>query len=241
MACACHCSCDDQLVTDLLSGTVDVLAHAGCAFFRACEWNWCESVRHIMTTTQVHNIHFFDALCKASMVGHADVVRLLLQYTIRRRMCARALHLACYQGHDQVVHVLLSDRRVDVGGGALSAAAWPGHAKVVKVLLADGRIDPAARYNRGVSGAYGSTAVMREVMNDGRADPSAGGNRALRVASANGFANMVRLLLTDARVTVTRRAIRNSHAHACTARALQPRTSRWCAVASQQGRLRLHE
>lgn len=89
-----------------------------------------------------------ELLWRASSEGHARVVELLLQ---DEKTCLfdffqyTPLHVAARKGHDQVVAVLLLDRRIDPNKKALSIsplslAASEGHLKVVKLFLDSNRV-----------------------------------------------------------------------------------------------------
>jgi len=56
----------------------------------------------------------------------------------------RAIHLASYNGHTEIVRLLLGDPSVDPSSDhnyALRSACYNGHIEVVRLLLADPRVD----------------------------------------------------------------------------------------------------
>ena len=68
----------------------------------------------------------------------------------------RLLESACYDGHTEVVKLLLADPGVDPSAKdneSIRFASYYGHTEVVKLLLADLRVDPNAKDNESIRGA----------------------------------------------------------------------------------------
>ena len=100
-----------------------------------------------------------SALQRAACAGHGPCVRALLRsldFTVAPQqswdVCFTALHYAAWQGHAQVVRVLLSETRFPTatvnavnrhGGTALHVAARFGHDVVARALLTCGRFQGA--------------------------------------------------------------------------------------------------
>jgi hypothetical protein len=110
-----------------------------------------------------------------------------------------AIRWASYNGHIEVVKLLLQDPRVDPSDGdnyAIRYASSNGYTEVVKLLLQDPRVDPSDRNNYAIQYAsqYGHTEVVKTLLQDPRVDPSADNNYAIRWASYNGHTEVVKLL-----------------------------------------------
>jgi len=108
--------------------------------------------------------HGTTALMKASLKGHVEVVRLLLEKganvnqfkkdsTVQpEKYCSTALIFASQKGHVEVVKLLLAYKAnphllMSNGYSALIAASINGHDKVVKVLLESGVAVDSAKKN----------------------------------------------------------------------------------------------
>lgn len=75
-------------------------------------------------------------------------------------------------------------------------ACQQGHEEVVRLLLIDGRSDPSDRDNGPLTGAVsnGHARVVRALLEDGRVDPSVFDYKPLRVALLKGDTEIIRLL-----------------------------------------------
>lgn len=117
-----------------------------------------------------------------------------------------ALHFAAEHGQMDSVKLLLQNPNFKVTNDfSLLGAAMAGHADIVKLLLQDTRIseivfphgstDPhcSALF---LAADYGHVDVVRAILQDERVDPSSGGsNDALLIATCQGHARIVELLL----------------------------------------------
>ena len=95
---------------------------------------------------------------------------------------------------------------------AIHIACQNGHADIVKLLLQDRQVDPTADDNLAIRTAsyYGHVDGVTTLLQDGRADPAAVNNYALRFASEEGHVDVVEVLLQDGRVEVNESAINNA-------------------------------
>ncbi|KAF2440363.1 HET-domain-containing protein, partial [Karstenula rhodostoma CBS 690.94] len=123
---------------------------------------------------------FGNALQAASLEGHEDVVRILLDdkttdVNTQGGYYGNALQAASLEGHEKVVQMLLTSADVNAQGGdfgnALQAASLRGHERIVKLLL-----DKNANINA-QGGYYGN---------------------ALQAAASSGHAQVVKMMLNDA-------------------------------------------
>lgn len=144
------------------------------------------------------------ALSEAAAAGMVDVVKLLLTRVNPFADDGIALRRAAFNGHSEVVRLLLQDGRADPGSrnnAAMLVAAGYGYSDVVKLLLHDVRVDPASHMAASLRWAAwkGHTQVLELLLADGRADPAACDDEALRVAAQKGHLEAVKLLLADPR------------------------------------------
>ena len=146
-----------------------------------------------------------DEFIEAARNGDLEMVRLLINEVnpATRNNCA--IRMASLHGHSEVVKLLLQDERVDPTADdnyAIHGASYNGHVEVVRLLLQDERVDPTVINNASIIGAsqYGHTEVVKLLLQDGRVNPSARGNRPIQLASRNGHTEAVKLLLNDGRV-----------------------------------------
>jgi hypothetical protein len=121
-----------------------------------------------------------------------------------------AIIAASAQGNTNVVKLLLRDLRVDPAADmneAIRCASERGHIRVVKELLSDLRVDPSEANGSGLLALYcaclnGHDDVAQLLLSDARVDPSANDNEAVRSASLDDDADIVKLLLQDPRFKV---------------------------------------
>ena len=133
-----------------------------------------------------------------------EQIRSRLQSTLSEKTPFERLILGCKNGLvwlvqdclDEGVDPSAQDNR------AIRWASYNGHIEVVKLLLTDKRVDPSAQDNFAIRWASGNghTGVVRLLLTDKRVYPSAGDNLAIKWASENGHTEVVKLLLTDKRV-----------------------------------------
>ena len=111
--------------------------------------------------------------------------------------------MACDNGRDEIVELLLQDSRVSPDAGAsvgLRNACELGHVKVVRLLLLnDFRSDPSAVENLAIQMAAKNNHIdiVRLLLEDPRVDVSDHDNLALILAFENHHMNIVRLILND--------------------------------------------
>eukprot|EP01047_Picozoa_sp_COSAG01_P044392 COSAG01_NODE_4007_length_5440_cov_3.804531_7_plen_363_part_00 len=158
-----------------------------------------------------------SALLAASLNGQAKVIGLLLEAGASRDVALpngrTALMMGAINGHLETTRLLLSgragragiDQRSVAGESALLIAAQNGHSSVVALLL-EGGADPNLSNFTGGTALMASCAANRLecavalLRGVGAANIDAtdqGGNSALMVACSHGYAEVVRLLLTN--------------------------------------------
>ena len=127
-----------------------------------------------MNPTSKH-AHFLNA-CER---GHTEIVR-------------RYLNLPKYQG----IHPAMQDNL------PLRIACANGHDDIVCLLLAHKTVDPTARHSEALrlASARNQTFLIRIFLIDGRADPSANNNECLRNARKHKNRAILELLEADSRV-----------------------------------------
>jgi len=136
--------------------------------------------------------------------GDLEKVKLLLPISDPSENNSDAIRWASYNGHLEVVKLLLSDPRVDSSdvNTAIRYASSNGRTEIVKFLLADPRVDPSANNSDAIRWASnnGHLEVVKLLLSDPRVDSSYDINAAIRYASSNGHTEIVKLLLSDPRV-----------------------------------------
>ena len=120
---------------------------------------FCESIRKLIENKEI----YLDALLKntrfrqlvdihkvlalASSFGYINVIKKLLLWKVDpSRDENLAFRIACQNGHDEVVLLLMNDKRVDPGccsNYPILYASRNGHLNIVKILLNDARVDPS--------------------------------------------------------------------------------------------------
>ena len=133
------------------------------------------------------DITLSEPLVDAARRGDALKVKQRLYNSVEvEEFASAALLAAAKRGHDDVVRLLLNDRRADPADDesfGLCFAASRGHVKVVTLLLKDGRANPASWNSDALWAAawYGHVRVVKAFLRDGRADPTASDFKALMV------------------------------------------------------------
>ena len=96
---------------------------------------------------------------------------------------------------------------------AIRWASYNGHLEVVKVLLKDKRVDPSEYKNDAIQFAsrLDHLEVVKALLKDKRVDPSDVDNYAIREASKYGYLEVVKLLLKNPRVYNTYNGILKKH------------------------------
>jgi ankyrin repeat protein len=138
------------------------------------------------------------------MHGHTEVVRELLRRVDPSVHENLALLWASFNGHVEVVQLLLQDPRVNPAAqknAPIRHASYHGYAEVVRVLLKDPRVDPAVSDNKPIrlAAENGHVEVVRVLLRDSRVDPATAGYEAFRCASINGRDEVVRALIAEGR------------------------------------------
>jgi hypothetical protein len=159
-----------------------------------------------------------DALMWASLRGHYETVRILLEnganVNAQGGEYGNALHVASRGGHLEVIEILL-ERGADINsqggtyGNALQAASKGGHLEVVEMLLERGANINAqgGRYGNALQAASkeGHLEIVNILLQRGADVNAKGGyyDNALLAASKGGYINVVQVLREN-------RAIANS-------------------------------
>ena len=158
------------------------------------------------------------ALHVAAKAGYANVVKILLPFCDANGLCPQlkrvALHYAASNGHEDIVRLLCTVRRVKVDRRdinsctSLCLAAKKDHEAVVKLLLDSGKVDPDAKDKYGQTplrwaAKNGHEAVVKLLLDSGKVDPDAKekyDQTPLRWAAAGGHEAVVKLLLDSGKV-----------------------------------------
>jgi len=159
------------------------------------------------------------ALQRASLRGHTEIVRMLLELPLDRGVDPSAndndaFIWACRNGHTKIARLLLDlplERGVNPAANdnyPLETACTNGHTEIVRLLLdlpLNRGVNPSACNNdairtasiNGHTNLYGYTEIVRlllELPPERGVDPTAENNEALRFASRHGQTDIVRLL-----------------------------------------------
>jgi hypothetical protein len=154
----------------------------------------------------MQTIEFLEA-CKS---GETEIVRRMLPQVDPAVQDNEAIKFASWNGHIEVVRLLLADIRVDPGAEYNQPIMWAsfnGHTEVVQELLKHPRVNPAVFHNRAIVWACkkGHVKVVEVLLKDKRVNPADGlenenGNEAFRWACEHGHVKVVEVLLKDKRV-----------------------------------------
>jgi ankyrin repeat protein len=140
--------------------------------------------------------------------GRVDVVKMLLEHDVDRRIIAGALLEASFMGRDEVVKALLHHKKVDVncrdkkGITALFVASFSDKLGVVQLLLQHEGLKVNLQNGLGQTAlwaacACGNSKIIRTLLRDKRVNVNVKtmkGSTALNVAILKGYDNVVRLL-----------------------------------------------
>lgn len=117
-------------------------------------------------------------------------------------MASKELIQSCQDGNLSRVEQLIRGGANPAAGGnrALIQAIWHNRVEIARILLRDPRVNPAAPRNRPIIAATytGNPDIMRHLLQDGRA---AIPTSAITNAAEHGYAQIVRMLLDDRRVS----------------------------------------
>uniref|UniRef100_A0A6C0JWC8 Uncharacterized protein n=1 Tax=viral metagenome TaxID=1070528 RepID=A0A6C0JWC8_9ZZZZ len=105
---------------------------------------------------------------------------------------------ACQDGDIKMIASLLLDFDPSENNNyAIRVASYNGHVDVVKLLLADHRVDPSALDNQAIRAASqeGHLRVVRLLLEDSRVDPSANNNDAIKRAQTYNHLKIANLLI----------------------------------------------
>ncbi|KAF0688198.1 hypothetical protein As57867_020103, partial [Aphanomyces stellatus] len=192
----------DQMQVILDEGHVDVNAggkilndngyeDSRTALMHACELGRNDAVAFLLSRDNIQVDfkcgHFgISTLISASMNGHAEVVRMLLDHggvdiNVVERNGISALISASMNGHAEVVRMLLDHGGVDINvvemwdNSALIRASENGHAEVVRMLLDHGGVDINVVDRNGISALIsasmnGHAEVVRVLLDHGGVD-----------------------------------------------------------------------
>lgn len=142
----------------------------------------------------------YNALINASEDGHLEVVQYLIQHGVDPKD-SEALIRASEEGHLEVVKYLISQGADPTTRDnlALKWASMNGHLEIVKLLL-NYEID-LHYYEIALCFAsqYGHLEIVKFLVEFG-IDPSCRSNSAIKIASKNGYSDIVKFLLKDSRV-----------------------------------------
>lgn len=163
----------------------------------------------LRVSIDVQDHEFGPPLYAAAENGSTDIVTQLLQAGADVNFTGgthrRALNIAAYFGHIEVVHRLF-DQKVDIDpddnyflGSALGAAARHGHADVIRFLLEKGwNVNRKFKINDSalvLAATYGHTDAVKTLLT--RSVDAPARQKALEVASEKGKADVVERLLTE--------------------------------------------
>ena len=152
------------------------------------------------------------AIESAALNGHLDCVDVLLQACEIRGIPANiallyALDKAARGGHADLVTCFLADARLNASESrCLRSAVEEGHEDIVKIVLRDGRASTQALLESLKSAAEkGDAAILRRILksvpcNAAELNCRSQYTTALGIAADKGYADVVRVLLGDARI-----------------------------------------
>jgi len=170
---------------------------------------YVDILRLLLSDTRVQTEIIFTRIARsAASKCHVEIMKFILADD-RVNLDGEILNMccvdACVEGHDEIVRLLLCDKRADPGTNnnlAIRMASVRGHVEVVRLLLVDKRVNPSDDQNSAICDAarHARANIVKLLLADDRVDPSAYKNRALRMAVRYGDHNVVKLLLNDKRV-----------------------------------------
>ncbi|KAL5376601.1 hypothetical protein DPSP01_010394 [Paraphaeosphaeria sporulosa] len=146
----------------------------------------------------------------AALLGLSMVAKLLLNHgadvNAQGGEFGNALQAASFEGHEDVVRILLGDKSIDVNaqggyyGNALQAASWKGNEQIVKMLLTKADVNAQGGYWGSAlqAASWANNEVVVKILLEANADVNAQGGfygNALQAASGGGHERVVKILL----------------------------------------------
>lgn len=175
-------------------------------------WGWWENTCVYLPEPRLSPD--YSAIELASMQGHIEIVKILLQDK-RVDPTARghkSLFLACKYGHTDVVKLLINryigtEINSEEINQTIVVSSQHGHTETVKLLLQYECIDPAFEDNSPFISACkgGHPETVKLLLQDERVDPAAQDDNAIGWACQNGNSRVVEILLQDKRVNPSTR------------------------------------
>lgn len=115
-----------------------------------------------------------DILMSAARDGDIETVEAMLSNGVNPAANNNeAIIRASMNGHSEIVRLLLTDGRADPAARNNEAIMWSsarGHREVVRLLLADSRVDPTANNSEAIilASIFGKSEVVDALINDSR-------------------------------------------------------------------------
>jgi ankyrin repeat protein len=187
----------------------DIIDELAFCFKRACFYRYIDLFKLLLAHPTMSS-SLNDILSLAVAHSVEDAVKLLLAENNERMDPSKrdneAIRLACNRRNEEIIKLLLADKRVDpsVGNGnCIMDSIAKGDLKSVTFLLGiDKRIDPSCQQNKPIIFASnaGHLEIVKLLLKDPRVNPADQDNRAIVNASEKGHKEVVELLLADKRV-----------------------------------------
>ncbi|KAF9735101.1 hypothetical protein PMIN04_006527 [Paraphaeosphaeria minitans] len=146
----------------------------------------------------------------AALLGLGTIVKMLLNHGVDVNAeggeFGNALQAASFEGHENVVRILLDDKSTNVNvqggyyGNALQAASWKGNEQIVKLLLTKADVNAQGGYWGSAlqAASWADNEGIVKILIDANADVNAQGGfygNALQAASRGGHERVVKMLL----------------------------------------------
>lgn len=154
----------------------------------ACRFGLKEIVQILLPYTKILKIG--DSDYDLIIRDHADAISIFSE--------------AAYNGHLEVIEILLADERIDpfeLHYDALCQAAKGGHLEVVKRLANVAGIDPITlNYALNYAAMHGRIEIIKFLLNDKSVDPAFNNHHAIKIASAHNQNKVVEILMPHKRL-----------------------------------------